>query len=60
MKESITIRIDNEVLNWVKKMSEAENRTVSNFIETALMYQMKDKSVNPIISSFFKGINEHK
>ena len=36
MKQLVTFRLDAELLERVRKMAQAENRTVTNFVETVL------------------------
>jgi len=37
MAKTVTLRIDDELLSKFKKYAEIENRTISNFIETATL-----------------------
>lgn len=40
-KIRITVVVDKELYAWIKEKAEAENRSISNFIET-LLYHKKD------------------
>jgi hypothetical protein len=42
MKQAITIRIDPELLENARKCAEQENRTLTNYIETALKERVAD------------------
>jgi len=43
MKKSISMRIDLELYNKVKRLSELHNRSFSNFVETALKEHLEKK-----------------
>jgi predicted transcriptional regulator len=36
MKQLVTFRLDADLLEQVRKMAQAENRTLTNFVETVL------------------------
>jgi len=36
LKKSTSLRLDNELYNYIEKLAKKENRSVSNFIETLL------------------------
>jgi hypothetical protein len=42
MKQAITIRIDPQLLAKARKCAEQENRTLTNYIETALKVRIAD------------------
>jgi len=47
MKETITIRIDANLMNKLRKDAQKDNRSMNNFIETILIKQyQKDKIEN--------------
>jgi hypothetical protein len=43
MKESITIRLEEELLNFLKKEAKSDFRNVNNYIEMVLLKHMQDK-----------------
>ncbi len=43
MKESLTIRLDSELLEFIKKEAKEDFRTVNNYVEMVLQKHMKDK-----------------
>ena len=49
MKESITIRLDSELMEKLRKDAQKDNRSINNFIETVLMrhYQETDRNKKP-------------
>lgn len=42
MKESVTIRLDSELLDFLKKEAEKDFRSVNNYIEMVLKKHMKE------------------
>lgn len=43
MKESVTIRLDSELLEFLKKEAENDFRSVNNYIEMVLKKHMKEE-----------------
>jgi len=43
MKQIITIRLNQDLLVWIKEQTKKENRTVTNFIETILIKERNKK-----------------
>lgn len=56
LKTSTSIRIDSDLLEQMKKEAKAENRSLSNYIET-LLYRMGYRSYN---EETIKACNEAK
>lgn len=44
MKKPVTFRIDQELLDKARKSAQAENRTLTNFIETLLKMRVKRRT----------------
>lgn len=42
MPKTVTLRIDNSIYDVFKKLAEEENRTLSNFIETAVLRYLEE------------------
>lgn len=47
MKKAYTVRIDDEVLAAVQRLADAENRPVTNLIETLLIERCKEAGELP-------------
>jgi predicted transcriptional regulator len=47
MKQLVTFRLDAELLERVRKMAQAENRTLTNFVETVLKRSFEPVEVRP-------------
>lgn len=49
MKTPLALRIDPEVLAAARACARRDNRTLTNFIETALRHRIAEMTVDPII-----------
>ena len=45
-KQVLSMRLDEDVIEELKRLAEQENRTLSNYIETLLKKHIKDLSKN--------------
>ena len=55
MKQAITIRIDPELLEAARAFAKQENRTLTNFLETALKERVGSSGQSKARKSFIEG-----
>jgi len=46
-KKTYSFRLDGDLMDILKELSEIENRSVSNYVETVLKKHIKSLSLNP-------------
>jgi predicted HicB family RNase H-like nuclease len=51
MKQLVTFRLDAELLERVRRMAQAENRTLTNFVETVLKRSFEHGDLAPPLTT---------